>query len=360
MDISVIVPLYKGNKYVPNIYNMVFRNAQNAPDCEMELILVNDFPGEPIDMTDCGQNIKVRLIDHSENMGIHGSRVSGLKAATGRYILILDQDDCIDPMFVYSQMHAIGDADACICNGIYRGTREIIPDEYARENVCDKTHYAKTLEGIISPGQALIKRTSLPGEWIDNILRFNYCDDAFLWLLMKDKDAEFVVNMNNLYVHNETDENTSYNWSNNAKALTELKKVITERRLLSADMENLFLKAVDAKIKKHETYAKTQERLSRLEENFESIKISTERSVAVYGCGVLGKQLIDILRRNDIKPAFLVDSNIRLLDGMAVLSTDDIWPDADLMIVTPVLDYDNIRRVAQKKGMTEVVSLLDI
>ena len=44
MDISVIVPFYKGNQYMEQLFGVLRRNAQNAPDLQIELVLVNDSP----------------------------------------------------------------------------------------------------------------------------------------------------------------------------------------------------------------------------------------------------------------------------------------------------------------------------
>ena len=44
MDVSVIVPFYKGNKYINNILKMIGENAKNARDIFIELIVVNDSP----------------------------------------------------------------------------------------------------------------------------------------------------------------------------------------------------------------------------------------------------------------------------------------------------------------------------
>ena len=48
MDISVIVPFYKGNQYMEQLFGVIRRNAQSAPALQIELVLVNDSPQCPI------------------------------------------------------------------------------------------------------------------------------------------------------------------------------------------------------------------------------------------------------------------------------------------------------------------------
>ena len=44
MDVSVIVPFYKGNKYINNILRMVKENVANANEIKVEVVVVNDSP----------------------------------------------------------------------------------------------------------------------------------------------------------------------------------------------------------------------------------------------------------------------------------------------------------------------------
>lgn len=44
MDVSVIVPFYKGNKYINNILRMVKENVANANEITVEVVVVNDSP----------------------------------------------------------------------------------------------------------------------------------------------------------------------------------------------------------------------------------------------------------------------------------------------------------------------------
>ena len=91
MKYSVIVPIYKVEKYLPQCIESVLRQTFT----DFELILVDD--GSP---DNCGAVCKkyeasdkrVRVITR-ENGGLSAARNSGIAAANGEYIIFLDSDD---------------------------------------------------------------------------------------------------------------------------------------------------------------------------------------------------------------------------------------------------------------------------
>ena len=104
--VSIIVPLYHGQKYINNLVSMVEKNRGVLSNCEVELetIFVNDFPSEDISVP---TNKEIVLHANPNNQGIHASRVNGLKLAPGDYILMLDQDDIISDHYIKSQLNLI-------------------------------------------------------------------------------------------------------------------------------------------------------------------------------------------------------------------------------------------------------------
>ena len=129
-DISVIIPYYQGQRYLPELLSMMERNAKILRDeagKETEVLLVNDSPWESLEENqnlreDRGTSFRLRILINPENRGIHATRVNGLRAAEGEFIQFLDQDDRITDHCLLSQYRAIGDADFVIGNG-YDGER---------------------------------------------------------------------------------------------------------------------------------------------------------------------------------------------------------------------------------------------
>lgn len=231
--ISVIVPIFKGNKYITRIFDMMMTNISNNMLIDLELILVNDFPQEELIIPDLkSDRFSVRVIVNKLNSGTHFSRVQGLYISCGEYILFLDQDDEISPIYFNEQLKSIGDNDAIICNGkiqgrlIYRNVEEL-------NQVLNISNYKHADNKIASPGQVLIKRKAIPQEWIDNILEFTGADDYFLWMLMFYNDRKMVIHDKVLYCHMFTGDNASNDNIRMNRSVKEVAEFLYHRNILN-------------------------------------------------------------------------------------------------------------------------------
>lgn len=214
--ISIITCLYKGNRYIEQLQKMIDKNSveiKKKYDIEIEYILVNDFPEEKIILSDNDpQNYKIYVVNNNVNSGIHVSRINGLNKAQGEFVFILDQDDKIESNYLLSQFEKIGNNDVIVCNGykeLNGYNKEIYKDRRKHNLINKKNIYLLAANQIVSPGQCLIKKSSIPREWLDNPQYVNGSDDLFLWLLMLEKKAKFEINREKLYVHVMTGENLS-------------------------------------------------------------------------------------------------------------------------------------------------------
>ena len=93
--LSIIVPIYKVEKYIHQCLESIFR--QEVSDEDFEVILVND--GTPdksmeviADIIGAHQNIH---IIEQQNQGLSMARNNGMAHATGEYILFVDSDDLL-------------------------------------------------------------------------------------------------------------------------------------------------------------------------------------------------------------------------------------------------------------------------
>ena len=210
MEISVIVPFYKGQQYLDYLLDILDKN-NNLIDEKMEVIFVNDYPEEHLVINNT-YNFDVHVINNEVNVGIHHSRVNGLNQAKGKYILFLDQDDEITATCIKSQLEHIGNADLCIANGIMESDSEshlIYKNKRSQDYLKKQIGFIKVRDLIVSPGQCLIKKESIPEFWKHHFLTVNCADDYMLFLLMIDKKCEFAVNYDILYTHKYTGINIS-------------------------------------------------------------------------------------------------------------------------------------------------------
>ncbi len=220
--ISVIVPLYKGNKYVQGLIHMILTNAIILKDVnsstEVELILVNDYPTEKIIFPEdivIQKNISVKLLTHKENEGIHQARVTGLKNSDADYIVFLDQDDFIIDTCLMEEFSCIekNEADVIVANATIElsenKSKQLFKGRGQYKNAFEIDPYIYSGNKISSPGLCMIRRKSIPVEWYSYIMHINGSDDYFLWILMLLKKCKFVMCNKNLYIHKYTGENLS-------------------------------------------------------------------------------------------------------------------------------------------------------
>lgn len=375
MTISFIIPLFKGNKFLSKILEnigMVSKYIKNKANYNIELVLVNDYPDCKVDEI---EKVAFNYIDNivvcnnQENVGIHASRIKGLDLSSGEYICFLDQDDHIDETFGWKMTSKAleTDADVILCNGIYRDNRKIYNNTSEIYTAISK-QYFNSLISIISPGQALIRKNIIPMEWKTNILKENYCDDAFLWCLLKNWDAKFEFVDEVLYFHNEDGQNQSFHWNNNARALEELKMVINTKKLLHKDNMTAFMTTISNEIKKQMYYANMESLLNNYRDNFEEFESLLNRKcsdfLVVYGLGIIGKSFVHLVKQTDKKDIVAIDNNIKYYDGIKLYSLDEI---DELKKIVPIEKccvcitvgnrYEKIRELLLEQGFMRIYSL---
>lgn len=133
-EISVIVPVYKVEKYLePCVESILRQTFEN-----FELILVDD--GSP---DNCGKicdeyatkDNRVVVI-HQKNQGLSCARNTGIAAAQGRFLCFVDSDDLVAPDYceVLFERLSKSDADFSVC-GVCRFQDGETPDPKDREDV---------------------------------------------------------------------------------------------------------------------------------------------------------------------------------------------------------------------------------
>lgn len=230
MNISIITPIYNGNKYLNKYLKNVSQACKNLKD--VEVIWVNDSPNIKIEYDkNLIKNFTFRIVNNDNNVGIHKSRCKGIKEAKGKYILFLDQDDEISQNALETQHDRIikCNADMIIGNGIFEEQdkkEKIFANKFSQDFASKKNPYILARNFIISPGQCLIKKESIPKYWLTHIQQDNGADDYLLWLLMFNDGAKIVCNYDVVYTHKFTGENVSSDMHKMFKSQLELIKIL--------------------------------------------------------------------------------------------------------------------------------------
>lgn len=362
MKVSVIVPLYYGEKYVKNILSMLKKNVESLHENSVgvEVIFINDSPDEEIQLNTSDE---VKLYYNECNLGIHASRVRGLRYAVGEYVLFLDQDDKITDNYISSQLLHIGYADAVVCNGYHKEGKMIydmgkMPQIHRETIFCSKNM-------ILSPGQVLLKRESIPKEWQQKIMKYSGTDDFWLWILMIVDQKVFTMNGDVLYTHVENGKNSSYNWKSMMASVQEMIAYVMQQKKISNVEKEQLKNVVNRSIYKWNRYACLEEKWKKLDEEGKSIdeffKSKDVQEIAVYGYGVIGKKLVKELQNNNIKIKYIIDQDKTCQNSqMLVFTPNDIFPSVDILIVTPLFDYEKIKSSMQRDEFGRIISIEEV
>ncbi len=118
MFFSVIVPVYKVEKYLSNCIESVLKQTFS----DFELILVDD--GSPDSCPQICDDYKKKdnriKVVHKENGGLASARRTGIKVAEGDYVFNLDSDDLIENDTLECAYKIIKDTDCEIVSFSYR------------------------------------------------------------------------------------------------------------------------------------------------------------------------------------------------------------------------------------------------
>ena len=110
--ISVIIPVYRTEAYIEDCIRSLC--AQTCRD--FEIILVDDgspdrsaaLAGDVLRQSD----VRYRVI-RTENRGVSAARNTGLQAAEGEWVVMVDSDDVVSPDFLAAYVRMMQSADGC-------------------------------------------------------------------------------------------------------------------------------------------------------------------------------------------------------------------------------------------------------
>lgn len=228
-DISIITPVYKGNKYLSDLVKDIEESVKNIDKYDVEWLLVNDFPEEKVEKPESHiKNLKIRLINNERNLGIQQARINGIKQCAGMNVLLLDQDDRISKDALKIHLKNLSNADVSVTNGYVETGNKTLKKIFSTKSqircTANINYYFYIGDIIVSPGMVMIKKEAIPNIWLEETLTTNGADDWLLWVLLLAENKKFSVNSAITYVHTDTGDNTSKNkakmWKSTEEALT--------------------------------------------------------------------------------------------------------------------------------------------
>lgn len=362
INISVIVPIFRGRKYIDNVTAQIEKCAAACGSMyTLELLLVNDDPQEPIGAVHSDM-VAVRVLETDKNRGIHGARVRGLLHSAGDFVLFLDQDDKITPDYFVSQLSHLGEADAVVCKLLHEG-RQFYDTRMPFEQVVTREFILSVRNPIISPGQVLIKKDSIPAVWKEARLENNGADDWLLWLCMLAEGRTFALNPETLFEHVVEGGNESINAAHMMASEQEVYGMLAAGRVFpTEDLEKL-KGAVQAAAEGHIRLLSKFQKMFFVYDQWLGMQEKGKyihaylrecgvRRVAVYGDSYIGKRLYRSLQDNGVEVRYFIDRNAAYLDEEIPVYLPEIGPPpVDMIIISLVEGTDGIKETL--KGMTE-------
>jgi glycosyltransferase involved in cell wall biosynthesis len=180
--VSVIVPAYNATPYIKEALDSVFAQTHQA----FEVIVVND--GSPD--TEALEKVLLPYRDRiiyitQENRGLSGARNTGLRAATGSMVALLDADDIWMPNYLAEQTRFLRkhlEYDLAYCNALFFG--DTLHDGKEYMDVCPsegEASAAAIITGRCHVFVSVTARTEVLRRFVfDESLRS--CEDFDCWL----------------------------------------------------------------------------------------------------------------------------------------------------------------------------------
>lgn len=342
-NVSVIVPIYKGEMYLEKQVKQLVK-AADCFDGNIEVIFSNDDPNKPLPCYCDIDSVHIVMLQTDSNRGIQAARIRGLAAAKGNFIHFLDQDDEITPDYYNSQLDAIGDADAVYCR-CYNGRRQTYNYDRVFETAFERGNILSVCP-VISPGQVLIRRNSIPDFWTKHILRHVGSDDYLLWLCMYGAGCTFAANQDILYAHVRNGSNFSSDILRTKKSDEEMAELLVNSGMfLESDCTQLRLLPEKQLIRRYVPQRKDQvvlqvlaellechEKGRTLEQYFLDRNITR---IAIYGAAVMGERIKGMLRGSRVTVSCFIDKNAPFIkEDVPVYEINVVKRDFDAVVIS--------------------------
>lgn len=213
--VSVIVPVYNVEKYVERCVRSLFEQTLEdmeyifvndcTPDRSMEIIkmLMEEYPR---------RRMQVKIVGHTKNQGSAMTRNSGLKMATGEYVIYCDSDDWVEKTMYEDMLQEALRTDADILGTDFY-------DDYGRRSKIMKQKFpenniecvSRMLEGKLhcSTCNKLIRRDLFSREKIIFPEKVNMWEDV-VTIVPLCFFADRIVYLPEAYYHYVHDNSASY------------------------------------------------------------------------------------------------------------------------------------------------------
>lgn len=404
--VSIVIPVYNRSDTicdsVRSVLNQTYKN--------LEVIVVDDCSTEDISgkVNGIGDS-RIKYYRNEKNMGANYSRNQGILHAEGEYVGFQDSADIWVNDKLEKQMavfHEDKDIDVVYCETEFvkqDGSSRIVPDKNKDDKDRNEDIYKTLLyTNIIDTPSLVIKRkcfmetgmfdNEMPRlqEWelclrlakshrfkcVNEVLSKGvYRKDSIStsWkklitasaLLIKkhreemDKEHSTLRNIMKFFRESLSE---SRNQIETDKLKDEFYNIYGEEFLLQYGISEGVLDDMIKDFRFRQYYSIYSAMLNKISFNEKIPFDFNGKTVAVYGYGTLGKILYNLLKKENINVNCIIDNGDGIEAELPVYKASEISADnmTDIIIVTPVYDYLNIKCSLNVSEMQKVVSLEEV
>jgi len=200
--VSVVIPAYKARNYLrESLASVAAQDYLN-----IEVWVIDDESPEPIDdivaeyITFSGAP-SLKVLRHDTNKGLGASRNTGIAAAKGEYIALLDHDDLWTPGHISDMLGGIiaNKSDIGFCSAMEFSES---PENWTRlwgpdgNKVGDNPGFDLFSKSYVTPSSAVIRKSLLIQlNGFNTQPEVHMCEDLELWLRIAELKAKFYYSM---------------------------------------------------------------------------------------------------------------------------------------------------------------------
>ncbi len=330
---------------------------------------MNDYPQEHIELEGKNTLFEVCCLAHKENKGIHAARVTGIRNAKGKYIILFDQDDLARDNWIYSQWHKIEETNlpVCVCNGWLERFRKLGDSATLEKNTRSLELFIRSGNPIMSPGQVIMQKDCIPQEWMEHIQQINGADDFLLWIMMLKRGYQLGINDECLYYHTSARTKDSVDEFHMIQSLKETLQILSDTAILNKNecgilhqwialMEaaGTYCSWQDTNIMQTIRQMRKNSKIFRVMRNWIDLKNQGKNlslffskhhyyNIAIYGMGYIGESLYYELKNSNIFVAYAIDKTaVDFKQELKIFHPNDELPRADVVIVTLVEECEEL------------------
>lgn len=240
MKVSVITPVYNGEKYLEECIDSI----RNQSHSDLEIIIINDgsVDGTSLLAKEIANKDKRIIYIEKKNEGVSSARNSGIDVATGEFIVFVDCDDTIERNYVELLLNKINkdDLDIVACGytdiSIYGSVK--LNDFCNEDSMLNKDEFIINIfKGVGGTLWGKIFKTEIIKK---NKIRLNedifMCEDMLFVLQYSIESSRFGVIKKSLYNYNRKNENSissriNFKYFNNLiEVMNEIEKILNKNK----------------------------------------------------------------------------------------------------------------------------------